>query len=114
MNKCDELVSEVESISVTTPILNLFKKPDISNLHTFFKRHPNQPYENVEFNPMKAYFRTENNLTFQRKWISLCEIKREFFCTFCLAFGQEENRFTLGCSVLSSNNVYTAYAYKRA
>lgn len=29
------------------------------------------------------------------------------FCSFCLAFGKEDNRFTLGCSALSSTNPYT-------
>lgn len=29
------------------------------------------------------------------------------FCSFCLAFGKEDNRFTVGCSALSSTNPYT-------
>lgn len=76
-------------------------------LFEFFKYHPIQPYENVEFNPMKVYFRVENNKIFKSDWLNLCKKNKNWFCTFFLAFVKEENIFTLGCSVVSSNNPYT-------
>lgn len=87
--------------------INSFKKPDSKTLYTFFKFHPIQPYENISFNPTKVYYRVQNNVTFKREWLSLCKENNKFFCSFCLAFGKEENRFTEGCSALSSNNPYT-------
>lgn len=56
---------------------------------------------------MKVYYRVQNNVTFNREWLSLCKENNKLFCSFCLAFGNEDNRFTLGCSILSSNNPHT-------
>lgn len=82
--------------------LDYFKKPEKNKLNTFFKFHPKQPYDGVTFNPLKLYFRKENNTTFVRQWLS--HSNNTFFCTFCLAFGNEENRFTIGCKTESNNN----------
>lgn len=76
-------------------------------MYTFFKFHPIQPFENISFNPTKIYYRVQNNVTFKREWLSLCKENNKLFCSFCLAFGKEENRFTEGCSALLSNNPCT-------
>jgi hypothetical protein len=61
----------------------------------------------VSFNPKKAYFRKEKNLTFKRQWLTYSKDKNAFFSTFCLAFGSDDNRFTSGLKAESINNPYT-------
>jgi len=44
-------------------------------------------------------------VTFVRQWLSYSN--NSFFCTFCWAFGNEENEFTTGCKTESNNNPFT-------
>lgn len=73
----------------------------------FFNFHPQQPYQDVTFNPMKAYFRRENGVTFKRQWLTYYQQKNSFYCSFCLAFGNEIIRLTIGCTADSNNNPTT-------
>lgn len=61
----------------------------------------------ITFQSMKAYFRKETNSTFKRTWLTYSKSNNLFFCSFCLAFSAEENRFTIGCLASSSSNLYT-------
>lgn len=83
-----------------------FKKPNQNNLHLFFKFHPKQPVNDVTFNPIIAFYRKTNSQAFKREWLSYCSKSHNFFCSFCLAFGNEDNRFTVGCTAAYSNNCY--------
>jgi len=87
--------------------LNYFSKPLTKNLQSFFNFHPKQPLSGITFHPMKAYFRKETNLTIKRTWLTYSKSNNLFFCTFCLAFSAEDNRFTIGCLASSSSNLYT-------
>lgn len=50
----------------TDSLIDYYEKLLATNLHSFFKFHPLQPFDIVSFNPTKAYFRKEKNLTFKR------------------------------------------------
>jgi hypothetical protein len=87
--------------------LNYFSKPLTKNLQSFFNFHPIQPLSGITFHPMKAYIRKETNLPIKRTWLTYSKSNNLFFCTFCLAFSAEDNRFTIGCLASSSSNLYT-------
>jgi len=91
----------------TDSLIDYYEKPLATNLHSFFKFHPLQPFDTVRFNPTKAYFRKAKNLTFKRQWLTYSKDKNTLFCTFCLAFSSDDNRFTLGLKAESINNPYT-------
>ena len=87
-----------------------FKKPDKgTNLTMFFKIHPKQPMEQVPFNPLKAYFRKtqdKESEQIKRQWLTYSNEYCKLFCSFCLAFSQENNRFTFGCGTTKIENPY--------
>jgi len=76
-------------------------------LQSLLNFHPKQPMIDITFQPMKAYFRKETNSTFKRTWLTYSKSNNLFFCSFCLAFSAEENRFTIGCLASSSSNLYS-------
>jgi len=89
-----------------------FKKPgkDI-NLTMFFKIHPKQPMEQIPFNLFKAYFRkaqgqNKESEQIKRQWLTYSNECCKLFCSFCLAFSKEDNRFTLGCGTTKVENSY--------
>lgn len=63
----------------------------------FFKAHPVQPFNNVIFNPLLAYYRVKDNNNYKREWLTYEHSSKLFYCTFCLAFSKNSNRFTIGC-----------------
>jgi len=80
-----------------------FTKPNIKNLVMFFKFHPIQPYDNVPYNPLIAYFYNNNVEKHKRTWLSYNALNKSFYCTFCLAFSKIDNRFTIGCTFNNKN-----------
>jgi len=87
-----------------------FKKPDHSiDLNEFFKYHPKQPFNQVPFNASIAYFRKgedKKGENINRQWLSYSQGHQKLFCSFCLAFSKENNRFTEGCGATKSDNPY--------
>jgi len=81
-------------------VITSFKKPKTSELKMFFKTHPVQPFNNVTFNPLLAYYcRVTDNNRYKREWLTYDYNTKFFYCTFCLAFSKNSNRFTIGCQI---------------
>lgn len=78
-------------------IINSFKKPKSCELNAFFKTHPVQPSNNVSFNTLLAYYQVKNNKSYKREWLTFEYSTKLFYCSFCLAFSKNSNRFTIGC-----------------
>lgn len=65
--------------------------------------------QNVPFNPIIAYFRKEHERggeQLRRQWLTYSDELSKLFCSFCLAFSKESNRFTIGCGTTVSENPY--------
>lgn len=79
----------------------MFKRPKPEDV-AFFKFHPIQETNSL-FNEKKVYFRVDDS---KPEWISFNEEKREFYCSYCLAFSNTNNpsKFIIGMPI--NNHIY--------
>lgn len=96
-------LNTAEDLSST---IDLFSKPKNTDINTFFKCHPIQPFNNILFNPLIAYHRNVGSESHKREWLTYNIEKKMFYCSFCIVFTKEINRFVLGCDSSISNNPY--------
>lgn len=76
---------------------NFFIKPKENELHICFKYHPQIPKNsyNVPFNIYKVFKRPNQT---SRQWLTYSLQKKSLYCSVCLAFSNDGNRFTQGMS----------------
>lgn len=82
----DDFSKNLNEKNYSNLLVSGFTKPNIKDLVMFFKFHPIQPYDNVPYNPLIAYFYNNNAEKHKRLWLSYNALNKSFYCTFCLAF----------------------------
>lgn len=96
-------MNTVEDVSST---IDLFSKPKSTDINTIFKCHPIQPFNNIFFNTLIAYHRNVGSESHKRECLTYNVEKKKSYCSFCIVFTKETNRFVLGCDSSIGNNPY--------
>lgn len=85
---------------------NVFTKPNINELQTFFNYHPIQTVPNEEkisFKLKKVFFREDGC---NRKWPSYNDKVKEFFRSICLAFSSVDDKNTFITGIFDFKHIY--------
>jgi len=99
--------SETEMPETVDPFQNLFIKPKVNELQTFFDYHPFQTVSNEEkipFKPRKVFFRDDGC---NRKWLSYNNKNKKFFCSICLAFSSVDDKNTFLSGMFDFKHIYS-------
>lgn len=102
-----DVSSETEMPDTVDPFENLFIKPKVNELQTFFDHHPFQTVSNEEkipFKPKKVFFRDDGC---NRKWLSYNNKNKKFFCSICLAFSSVDDKNTFLSGMFDFKHIYS-------
>lgn len=102
-----DISPETETSETVDPFQNLFIKPNINELQTFFHHHPFQTISikgKVPFKPKKVFFRDDGC---NRKWLSYNNKIKKFFCTICLAFSSVDGNNTFVSGMFDFKHIYS-------
>lgn len=89
INAAESVDGEMNNSQQISTIANYFEKPSKNQLKSFFRYHPQQPVDNVQFNPNIAYY--SNNS--RRSWVSYDVRENKYHCSICIAFAGVNNRY---------------------
>lgn len=89
INSAESVDGEMNNSQQICTIANYFEKPSKNQLKSFFRYHPQQPVDNVQFNPKIAYY--SNNS--RRSWVSYDVSENKYHCSICIAFAGVNNRY---------------------